>query len=75
MEKSTIIQEIVQRLENLSLGQQRQVLDFTLELSGESPKGISGKELIEFAAHLFPPEDLEKIKRAIEENWGLRSLS
>lgn len=75
MEKSTTIQEIVKRLENLSLGQQRQVLDFTLELSGESPKGISGKELIEFAADLFPPEDLKKIKRAIEEDWGLRSLS
>ena len=70
MEKSTTIQEIVQRLENLSPGQQRQVLDFTLELSGESPKGIPGKELLEFAAGLFPPEDLEEIKRAIEEDCG-----
>ena len=70
MEKSTTIQEIVQRLENLSPGKQRQVLDFTLELSGESPKGISGKELFEFAAGLFPPEDLEQIKQAIEEDCG-----
>ena len=70
MEKSTTIQEIVQRLENLSPGQQRQVLDFTLELSGESPKGISGKELLEFAAGLFPPEDIKEIKRAIEEDCG-----
>ncbi len=69
MEKSTTIQEIVQRLENLSPGQQRQVLDFTLELSGESPKGISGKELLEFVG-LFPPEDLEEIKQAIEEDCG-----
>ena len=69
MEPSTTIQEIVQRLENLSPGQQRQVLDFTLELSGESPKGISGKELLEFAG-LFPPEDLEEIKQAIEEDCG-----
>lgn len=37
MEKSTTIQEIVQRLESLSPGQQRQVLDFILELSGEPP--------------------------------------
>ena len=66
MEKSTTIQEIVERLEKLTLGQQRQVLDFALELSGESPKGISGKELLEFAAGLFPPEDLAEIKRAIE---------
>ena len=60
MEKSTTIQEIVQRLEKLTLGQQRQVLDFTLELSGESPKGIPLPELLEFAAGLFPPEDLKK---------------
>ena len=70
MENPTTIQEIVQRLENLSPGQQRQVLDFTLELSGESPRGISGKELLEFAAELFPPEDIEQIKRAIEEDCG-----
>ena len=70
MEKSTTIQEIVQRLENLSPGKQRQVLDFTLELSGEPPRGISGKELVEFTAGLFPPEDIEQIKRAIEEDCG-----
>ena len=70
MENPTTIQEIVERLEKLTLGQQRQVLDFTLELSGESPKGISGKELLEFAAGLFPPEDLEQIKQAIEEDCG-----
>ena len=70
MDNSTTIQEIVERLEKLTLGQQRQVLDFALELSGESPKGIPGKELLEFAAGLFPPEDLEEIKRAIEEDCG-----
>ena len=70
MEKSTTIQEIVQRLENLSPGKQRQVLDFTLELSGESPRGISGKELVGFATGLFPPEDIEQIKQAIEEGCG-----
>ena len=70
MDNSTTIQEIVERLEKLTLGQQRQVLDFTLELSGESPKGIPLQELLEFAAGLFPPEDLEEIKQAIEEDCG-----
>ena len=70
MENPTTIQEIVQRLENLSPGQQRQVLDFTLELSGESPEGIPLQELLEFAAGLFPPEDIEQIKQAIEEDCG-----
>ena len=67
MEHSTTIQEIVDRLDKLTPGQQRQVLDFTLELSGESPKGISLQELLEFVG-LFPPEDLEEIKQAIEED-------
>ena len=75
MDNSTTIQEIVERLEKLTLGQQRQVLDFTLELSGESPKGISVQELLEFTAGLFPPEDLEQIKQAIEEDCGMASLS
>ena len=66
MEKSTTIQEILQRLEKLSPGKQRQVLDFTLELSGESPKGIPLQELLEFVG-MFPPEDLEEIKQAIQE--------
>lgn len=70
MENPTTIQEIVQRLENLSPGKQKQVLDFTLELSGESPEGIPLPELLEFAAGLFPPEDLEEIKQAIEEDCG-----
>ena len=69
MEKSEHIQEIVKRLKSLSPGQQRQVLDYILELSGETPKGISGKELFEFVG-LFPSEDLEQIKQAIEEDCG-----
>lgn len=69
MEKSTTIQEIVERLEKLTLGQQRQVLDFTLELAGEQPKGIPLQELLEFAG-MFPPEDLAEIKQAIEEDCG-----
>ena len=66
MEK--IKKELLEQIEKLTPGQQRQVLDFTLELSGESPKGISGKELVKFAAGLFPPEDIEEIKQAIEED-------
>ena len=69
MEHSTTIQEIVDRLDKLTPGQQRQVLDFTLELSGESAKGIPLQELLEFVG-LFPPEDLEEIKQAIEEDCG-----
>ena len=63
----TTIQEIVQRLENLSPGQQQEVLDFTMELSGELPEGTSIKEFIKFAGTI-PLKDLEEMKQAINMN-------
>ena len=69
MEKSTTIQEIVQRLDKLTPGQQKQVLNSVLSFLGEPIRGTSGKELLKFVG-LFPPEDIEEIKRAIEEDCG-----
>lgn len=66
MENSEHIQEIVKRLNSLSPRQQRQVLDFILEMSGETPKGISGKELLRLVGAISK-EDLEIMKQAIEE--------
>ncbi len=67
MENPTTIQKIVQRLENLSPGQQQEILDFTMELSGELPEGTSIKEFLKFAGTI-PLEDLEEMKQAIEED-------
>ena len=67
MKNPTTIQEIVQRLENLSPGQQQEVLDFTMELSGELPEGTSIKEFIKFAGTI-PLKDLEEMKQAINMN-------
>lgn len=69
MEKSTTIQEIVQRLEKLTPWQQKQILNSVLSFLGEPVRGTPGKELLKFVG-LFPPEDLEQIKRAIEEDCG-----
>ena len=66
MENSEHVQEIVERLKNLSSGQQRQVLDYVLELSGETPKDISGKKLLKLVGAISK-EDLEIMKQAIEE--------
>lgn len=66
MEKSKTIQEIAQRLENLSPEQQQEVLDFTMELSSELPEGTPIKEFLKFAGTI-PLEDLEEMKQAIEE--------
>lgn len=66
MEKTTTIQEIVQRLKSLSIEQQRQVLDFILEFSGEPPKKYPGKNLLQLVGTISK-EDLEIMKQAIEE--------
>ena len=66
MENSTTIQEIIKRLKTLSLEQQRQVLDFTLKLSGEPPKRYPGKNLLQFVGAISK-EDLEIMKQTIEE--------
>ena len=62
-------QELLERIETLTPGQQKQVLNYTRQLLGERPKGTPGREMLKFVG-LFPPEDLEDMKRAIEEEWG-----
>ena len=69
MENSTTIQEIVERLDKLNPWQQKQILNYVLSFLGEPIRGTPGKDLLKFVG-LFPPEDLEQIKRAIEEDCG-----
>ena len=69
MENPTTIQEITQRLDKLTPMQQKQVLNSVLSFLGEPIRGTPGKELLKFVG-LFPPEDLEQIKQAIEEDCG-----
>lgn len=66
MENPTTIQEITKRLKTFSLEQQRQVLDFMLELSGEPHKQYPGKNLLQFVGTISK-EDLEIMKQTIEE--------
>ncbi len=66
MNHSITIQEIVERLETFSPVLQKQVLDFTLELSDEMPEGASIHEFLEFSGTI-PSEDLEQMKQAIKE--------
>jgi hypothetical protein len=69
VENSTTIQEIVERLDKLNPWQQKQILNYVLSFLGEPIRGTPGKDLLKFVG-LFPPEDLEQIKRAIEEDCG-----
>lgn len=58
--------ELLEQIEKLTPLQQKQVLDFALEFSGELSEGTPVKELFKFAGTI-PPEDLEQMKQAIEE--------
>lgn len=69
MKDPTTIQEIVKRLDKLTPWQQKQILNSVLSFLGEPIRGTPGKELLKFIG-LFPPEDLEEIKKAIEEDCG-----
>lgn len=66
MNHSTTIQEIIERLETFSPILQKQVLDFTLELSDKMPEGASIHEFLKFSGTI-PSEDLKQMKQAIEE--------
>ena len=66
MENSTTFQEIITLLKTLSLEQQKQVLDFTRELSGEPSKQYPGKNLLQLVGTISK-EDLEIMKQTIEE--------
>jgi len=62
-----IIEQIVQILETLPLDLQQRVLEFAQTLSVRQPVGVSGTELLQFVGTI-PPEDLELMKQAIEED-------
>ena len=74
MEKSTTIQEIVQRLDKLTPVQQKQILNSILSFLGEPVRGTSGKEMLKFSGTISK-EDAEIMKQTIEEGCGMASLS
>ena len=74
MEKSTTIQEIVERLDKLTPVQQKQILNSVLSFLGEPIRGIPVTELLKFAGTISK-EDAEIMKQTIEEGCGMASLS
>jgi len=60
---SSIKDDLIAQVENLSTHHQRQVLDFAKSLA---PKGVAGKNLLRFEGAI-PADDLEQMSKAIEE--------
>ena len=58
--------ELLEQIEKLTPLQQKQVLDFTLRLSGQLSKCYPGKKLLELVGTISP-EDLKIMKQAIED--------
>ena len=63
---NTISTKVVQQLETLPENLQRQVLEFVQALQVLAQHGVPGKQLLQFAGSI-PPEDLELMRRTIEE--------
>lgn len=59
--------ELHQQLDHLPLGQQRQVLDFARALAAARPRGVAGKDLLQFAG-MIAPDDLKMMAQAITED-------
>lgn len=64
-----VIHELLTQIEKLTPLQQQHVLDYTRELLGEPRQLTPGKNLLQFAGAISP-EDLEIMKKAIEEGCG-----
>ncbi len=60
---SSIKDDLITHVENLSTDHQRRVLDFAKSLA---PEGVEGKSLLRFEG-IIPADDLEQMSKAIEE--------
>lgn len=67
MVSPTLQRELLQQLEDLSLDQHRQVLNFANALAVARTRGVAGEKLLQFAGTI-EPDDLKVISQAIEED-------
>lgn len=58
--------ELLEKLERLSIEEQQEVLDFTRSLADKKLAGIPGRKLLRFAG-LIDKESLAEMEKAIEE--------
>jgi hypothetical protein len=66
--------EISEKLDMLLAEDQRKVLDLTRKLAERKTRGVRGKDLLPFTMG-FSKEDLEVMRRAVEEDCERVDLS
>ncbi|MBI3989947.1 MAG: hypothetical protein HY347_10070 [candidate division NC10 bacterium] len=62
----SIKHDLLEELNRLKEEDQRRVLDFARALARKTPKGTPGKALLRHAGSI-PPEELDRMSKAIEE--------
>jgi len=61
-----LIEKVVEQLKSLPYDLQRQVLEFTRVLALSVPRGVAGKQLLQFAGAI-PLSDVDLIREAVEQ--------
>ncbi len=74
MLNSTVKKDIINQIGRLDYEHQRRVLDFARALAVTGPRGVPGKQLLSFAGSI-PPDDLEVMKKAIEDGCEKADLN
>ena len=69
MVSPVIRDKLLEQLDQLSLPQQRKVLDFADALVQAKPRGVPGKELAQYIG-LIDEQSLREMQEAIEEHCG-----
>ncbi|MGD1903060.1 MAG: hypothetical protein ACFB9N_12575 [Geitlerinemataceae cyanobacterium] len=67
--QTSIIDRVVQQLEDMPQHLQWQVLEFAQPLIQPAPKGTPGSQLLRFAGSI-PRDDLTLMSQAIEQDCG-----
>jgi len=61
-----LIEKVVEQLKSLPYDLQRQVLEFTRVLALSVPRGVAGKQLLQFAGAI-PLSDVDLMREAVEQ--------
>ncbi|MCS6831831.1 MAG: hypothetical protein RMM06_04025 [Armatimonadota bacterium] len=64
--ETTVVDQIVERVKSLPIDLQLQVLQFASWLASPAQAGVPGERLLKFAG-IIPPDDIERMRQAIEE--------
>ena len=74
MVSSTLERELREHLEQLPEGKQREVVEYARALAKPKSRGISGEEILAITGTI-EPDDIERMKQAIEEGCERRVLN